>query len=73
MIGKQFVKKGLSYIGCRKRYRKRTKRRQRGEHYQQDLTVSAGAPFLGEIAKYIFKKNFWWQIKKNTMRKKVLL
>ena len=56
MRGKQSVKKDVWYIGGRKRYRKRTKRGQRGRGLPIGLIASAAAPFLGEITKPIFKK-----------------
>ena len=58
MRGKQSVKKGVWYIGGRKRYRKRVQRGQRGRGLPIGLIASAAAPFLGEIAKPIFKKIF---------------
>ena len=58
MRGKQSVKNGVWYIGVRKRYRKRTKRGQRGKGLSIGLIASAAPPFLGEIAKPIFKKIF---------------
>ena len=58
MRGKQSVKKGVWYIGGRKRYRKRVQRGQRGRGLPVGLIASAAAPFLGEIAKPIFKKTF---------------
>ena len=57
MRGKQSVKNGVWYIGVRKRYRKRTKRGQRGKGLSIGLIASAAPPFLGEIAKPK-KKNF---------------
>ena len=56
MRGKQSVKNGVWYIGVRKRYRKRTKRGQRGKGLSIGLIASAAALFLGEIAKPIKKK-----------------
>ena len=50
MRGKQSVKKGVWYIGGRKRYR--------GRGLPIGLIASAAAPFLGEIANPIFKKIF---------------
>ena len=58
MRGKQSVKKGIWYVGGRKRYRKRTKTGQRGRGLLIGLIASAAAPFLGETGKPIFKKNF---------------
>ena len=58
MRGKQSVKKGVWYIGGRKRYIKRVQRGQRGRGLPIGLIASAAAPFLGEIAKPIFKKIF---------------
>ena len=56
MRGKQSVRKGVWYIGGRKRLRQRTKRGQRGKGLPIGLLVSAAAPFLGEVAKPILKK-----------------
>ena len=64
---KQIVKKGLWCIGGKKRKRKR-KQKQEGKGFPFGLIASAAAPFLGEIAKPIFKKNFWGKI--NTKRLK---
>ena len=55
---KTICKKGVWYIGCRKRYRKRTKRGQKGKGLPIELIASAAAPFIGETAKSIFKKIF---------------
>ena len=60
--GKQIVKKGLWCIGGKKGKRKR-KQKQEGKGFPFGLIGSAAAPFLGEIAKPIFKKNFWGKIK----------
>ena len=54
--GKQIVKKGVLYIGGKKRKRKR-KQKQKGKGFPFGLVASAAAPLLGEIAKPIFKKN----------------
>ena len=45
-------------MGGRKRYRKRSKKGQRGRGFLIGLIASAAAPFLGEIAKPIFEKIF---------------
>ena len=58
MRGKQSVKTGVLYIGGRKRYRKRTKRRQKGKGLPIELITSVAAPFIGEKAKPTFKKIF---------------
>lgn len=64
MRGKQSVKKGIWYIGGRKRklrkrkLRKRAKKGQRGGAFPIGLLASAAVPFLGEIAKPIIKKVF---------------
>ena len=58
--GKQIVKKGVWYIGGKKRKRKRKqkqKEEQKGKGFPFGLVASAAAPLLGEIAKPIFKKN----------------
>ena len=52
--GKQIVKKGVWYIGGKKRKRKQ---KQKGKGFPFGLVASAAAPLLGEIAKPIFKKN----------------
>ena len=52
--GKQVVKKGVRYIGGKKRKRKT---KQKGKGFPFGLVASAAAPLLGEIAKPIFKKN----------------
>ena len=49
--GKQSVKKGIWYFGGKKE-------KQRGKGFPIDLLASAAAPFLGEIAKPIFKTIF---------------
>ena len=46
--GKQVVKKGVWYIGGKKRKRRRT---QKGKGFTIGLIASATAPLLGEIAK----------------------
>ena len=56
MRGKECVKKGIWYMGGRKRYRKRSKKGQRGRGFLIGLIASAAAPFLGEIAKPTLKK-----------------
>ena len=55
MRGKQFVRKGVWYIGGRKRRRRKIYRKQR---FPLGLLASAVAPFLSEIAKPILKKVF---------------
>ena len=55
MRGKEFVRKGVSYIGSRKR-RWKIYREQRGSGFLIGLLASAAAPFQGKIAKPIFKK-----------------
>ena len=54
--GKQSVKKGIWYFGGKKE--KKKKKKQRGKGFPIDLLASAAAPFLGEIAKPIFKTIF---------------
>ena len=54
--GKQSVKKGIWYFGGKKEKKKQKK--QRGKGFPIDLLASAAAPFLGEIAKPIFKTIF---------------
>ena len=51
--GKQVVKKGIWYIGGKKK----RKQKQKGKGFPFGLVASAAAPLLGEIAKPIFKKN----------------
>ena len=55
---KQIVKKGIWYIGGKKR-----KQKQKGKGFPFGLVASAAAPFLGQIAKPIFKKIFGGKIK----------
>lgn len=45
-------------LGGRNRYKKRTKRGQRGGAIPIGLIASAAAPFLGEIGKIFFSKIF---------------
>ena len=54
---KQIVKKGIWYIGGKKR-----KQKQKGKGFPFGLVASAAAPFLSEIAKPIFKKIFGGKI-----------
>ena len=51
MRGKQSVRKGVWYI----RDKKRRYRKQRGTGIPFGLIASAGAPFLGEVAKPLLK------------------
>ena len=44
----------------KRRYRKRRYRKQRGKEFPIGLLASAAAPILGEVAKSILKKKFWW-------------
>ena len=53
--GKQIVKRGVWYIGGKKRKRKQ---KQKGKGFPFGLVASAAAPLLGEIAKPILKKFF---------------
>ena len=57
---KEIVKKGAWYIGGKKR---KQKQKQKGKGFPFGLVASAAAPFLGEIAKPIFKKIFGGKIK----------
>ena len=50
--GKQYIKKGVWYIG------KKKKRKQKGAGIPIGLLASIGAPILGEIAKPIFGNIF---------------
>ena len=50
--GKQTVKKGVWYLGGKKRTGRRKK--QKGKGFPFGLIASAAAPLLGEIAKPIF-------------------
>ena len=52
--GKQSVKKGIWYIGTKRKIRKR----QRGKGFPLGLLASIGAPILGEVAKPILGKIF---------------
>ena len=65
MRGKKSVKKGVWYIGGKRRYRKR---KQKGKGFAIGLLASAAAPILGEVAKPILKKNFGGR-KRRTKRK----
>ena len=58
MREKQCVRKGVCYIGGRKRRRRKIYRKQRGKDFPIGLLASAAAPFLGEIAKPIVKNVF---------------
>ena len=58
--GKQIIKKGGWYIGGKKI---KIKQKQKGKGFPFGLVASAAAPFLGEIAKPIFKKIFGGKIK----------
>ena len=49
--GKQYVKKGVWYIGGKKR-------KQKGAGIPIGLLASIGAPILGQIAKPVFGKIF---------------
>ena len=53
MRGKQSVRKGVWYTGGKK---KRYSIRQKGKGIPFELTASAAAPFLGEVAKPSLKK-----------------
>ena len=53
MRGKKSLRKGVWYIGGKKRYRK-----QIGKGFSIGLLASAAAPILGEVAKPILKKTF---------------
>ena len=56
MRGKQYVKKGVWYIGGKKgKYRKKC---QKGGALPIGLIALAAVPFLREITKPIFKKMF---------------
>ena len=55
MREKQSVRKGVWYIGGKKR---RYIKKQRGKGIPFRLIASAAAPFLGEVAKPISKKIF---------------
>ena len=52
--GKQFVKKGVWYIGCKKK----KKKRQTGEGIPFGIIASLAAPVLWEVAKPILNKIF---------------
>ena len=63
--GKQVVKKGIWYVGGKKK----RKQKQKGKGFPFGLVASAAAPFLGEIAKPIFKKNFLGKIKTKRLKR----
>ena len=73
MRGKQSVRKGVWYLGGRKRLRKRTKGGQRGGALPRGLIASAAAQLVSEIAKPLLKKKNWWKKKEKTMRQNILL
>ena len=52
--GKQVVKKGIWYVGGKKK----RKQKQKGKGFPFGLVASAAAPLLGEIAKPTLKKIF---------------
>ena len=54
MRGKQSVRKGVWYVGGRRR---RYSKRQRGGAIPFGHITSTAAPFLGEVAKLLLKKN----------------
>ena len=58
MRGKQSVRKGVWYLGGRKRRGRKIYRKQRGKGVPVGLIASAAAPFLGEITKPLFKNFF---------------
>ena len=58
--GKQIIKKGAWHIGGKKI---KIKQKQKGKRFPFGLVASAAAPFLGEIAKPMFKKIFGGKIK----------
>ena len=55
MRGTQSLRKGVWYIGGKRKYRKR---QQRGKGFPIGLLASATTPILGEVAKPILKKSF---------------
>ena len=55
MTGRQSVKKGVWYIGGKRKYRKR---KQQGKRFPIGLVASAAPPILGENSKAFIKKNF---------------
>ena len=70
---KQSVKKGIWYLGEKRKIKPRVKKGQQGKGFPIGLLASASAPLLGEIATSIFKTIFWKRKKKKTMREKILL
>ena len=58
MRGKQAVRKGVWYIGGRKRRGRKIYKKQRGKGLSLGLIASAAVPFIGKIAKPLFKKIF---------------
>ena len=59
MRGKQSVRKGVWYIGGKRKTSKiEIKERQKGRGFLIGLLASAAAPFLGEITKPILRKAF---------------
>ena len=55
MRGNQSIRKGVWYIGGKRR---RYSKKERGGAIPFGLIASAAAPFLGEVAKPLLKKNF---------------
>ena len=53
--GKQSVKKGVWYIGGKK---KKKRKQQRGKGIRLEVIASVAGPILSEVAKPIFKKIF---------------
>ena len=70
---KQSVKKGIWYLGEKRKIKPRVKKGQQGKGFPIGLLASESAPLLGEIATSIFKTIFWKRKKKKTMREKILL
>ena len=54
--GKQYVKKGVWYLGGKRKKKKRKKQKSKG--FPIGLLASVAAPILGQIASPILKKIF---------------
>ena len=67
MRGKQSVKKGVWYIGGKKR---RYIKKQRSKGIPFGLIASATAPFLGEVAKPLLNKFFGGRRRRRRRREK---
>ena len=72
MRGRQSVRKGIWYLGGRRRIRRRKNGQREGFLQLAELLGAAAGPIIGEIAKPLLKKNYWWE-KEKPMRQNILL